>query len=131
MTSYTIKNIKQEVEDAAPKFGLAPDMEARFARRDLEAEKIGLSYEHLAPNVRVAFGHKHEDQEGIYVVVEGSGRVKLDEEIRDVSCWDAVRVAKDTIRNFEAGPDGLTLIAVGGPAKGENDAEMIQNWWSD
>jgi len=131
MSDFTIKNLKGDVDDMAPQFGLAPDVEARFAREPLESTKLGLSYQRLAPNVRYAFGHKHAEQEEVYVVVEGSGRVKLDDEVRDVAQWDAVRVGSDTIRCFEAGPNGLALIAVGAPFEGANDAEMIPNWWSD
>ena len=131
MSDFTIKNLKGDVDDMAPQFGLAPDVEARFARENLECGKLGLSYQRLAPNVRYSFGHKHAKQEEVYVVVEGSGRVKLDDEVRDVRQWDAVRVGSETIRCFEAGEDGLALIAVGAPFEGKNDAEMIPNWWSD
>ena len=131
MTNFTIKNLKSDIEDSAPKFGLSPELEAHFAREDIGAENLGLSYQRLAPNVRGSFGHKHAKQEEVYVIVEGGGRVKLDDEVRDVKQWDAVRVASDTVRCFEAGPDGLALVAVGAPFEGENDAEMIQGWWSD
>jgi mannose-6-phosphate isomerase-like protein (cupin superfamily) len=131
MSDFTIKNLQGDIEDSAPKFGMAPDLEAHFAREDIGAEHLGLSYQRLAPNVRGPFGHKHREQEEVYVVVDGGGRVKLDDEIRDVRQWDAVRVASGTIRCFEAGPDGLALIAVGAPFEGENDAEVIQDWWSD
>src|SRR5215213_8670149 len=126
--SYTIKNIR-EIEDAAPRFGMAPDMEARFGRRELESERVGVSYERLAPGVRAPFGHRHSEQEEVYVVLGGSGRVKLDDEVVDVKKWDAVRVAPETMRNFEAGPDGLELLAVGAPATSEPDVEMVQGWW--
>ncbi|HEY3184201.1 MAG TPA: hypothetical protein VGJ77_15275 [Gaiellaceae bacterium] len=130
MSEYTIKNLK-EVEDAAPNFGLSPNLEARFARKALECEQTGLAYERLAPNVRTGFGHKHENQEEIYVVVGGGGRVKIEDDIRDVSRWDAIRVGPGTMREFEAGPDGIELIAFGAPAIGENDAELVPGWWSD
>jgi mannose-6-phosphate isomerase-like protein (cupin superfamily) len=79
----------------------------------------------------VPFGHKHAEQEEVYVVVGGSGRVKLDDEVRDVREWDAVRVGPDTVRDFEAGPNGLALVAVGAPFQGANDVEMIPGWWSE
>jgi mannose-6-phosphate isomerase-like protein (cupin superfamily) len=131
MNAYTVKNLK-EVEDAAPKFGLSPDLEARFARGDLEGDTTGLSYQRVAPNFRIPFGHKHEDQEEVYVLVSGSGRMKLDEEVVDLRQWDAVRVSSETMRDFEAGPEGAELLAFGAPASGQpNDAEMTQGWWSD
>jgi mannose-6-phosphate isomerase-like protein (cupin superfamily) len=130
MPDYTIKNLK-EVEDAAPSFGHSPQLEARFARKALECEQTGLAYERLAPNVRTGFGHKHENQEEIYVVVGGNGRIKIEDDIRDVSEWDAIRVGRNTMREFEAGPDGLELIAFGAPTTGEDDSELVPGWWSD
>jgi mannose-6-phosphate isomerase-like protein (cupin superfamily) len=128
---YTIRNLKQ-VEDAAPKFGMSPGIEARFARGDLELEQTGISYQRLAPNFRVPFGHKHADQEEIYVVLSGGGRLKLEDEIVDVGQWDAIRIAAGTMRGVEAGDDGLELLAFGGPTGGRpNDAEMQPGWWSD
>jgi mannose-6-phosphate isomerase-like protein (cupin superfamily) len=128
--AYTIKNLK-EVEDAAPRFGFAPDLEARFATDPLGLEHSGLSYQRLAPNFRVPFAHTHPQQEEIYLLVSGSGRLKLDDEIVELKQWDAVRIAKGTMRNLEAGPDGAELIAFGAPRKGANDAEMTPGWWAD
>ena len=131
MGDYTIKNLRDDVDDSAPQFGLAPDLEARFARDPLDCEKLGLSYQRLAPNTRGAFGHRHNEQEEVYVVVDGGGRIKLEDEIRDLRQWDAVRVAPSVTRAFEAGEDGLTLIAFGAPKTAGQDAELIQGWWSD
>jgi mannose-6-phosphate isomerase-like protein (cupin superfamily) len=130
MNDYTIKNLKGDVEDMAPQYGLS-EIEARFARDVLDCRNFGLSYQRLEPNARNAFGHRHREQEQVYVILEGGGRVKLDEDIRDVERWDAVRVGTDTIRCFEAGPDGLTLIAFGAPKTEGQDAELIPGWWSD
>lgn len=130
VAGYTIKNLK-EVEDQAPKFGFSPGLEARFARDPLDCEHSGLSYQQLAPNFRVPFGHKHKQQEELYVIVSGSGRVKLDDEVVELKPWDAVRVASGTMRNFEAGPEGLGLIAFGAPGTGPGDAEITPAWWSD
>jgi len=129
MADYTLKNLK-EVEDSATKFGLSPDLEARFAR-ELDLENSGVSYQRLAPGYRAPFGHKHGTQEELYVILSGGGRVKLDDEIVDVRQWDAVRVPKDTMRNFEAGPEGLELLAFGAPGTGLQDAEQTPNWWTD
>src|SRR2546421_6275236 len=102
MPGHTVQNLK-EVEDQAPNFGLSPDLEARMARVPLELENFGLSYQRLAPNFRVPFGHTHNVQEEAYIVVNGSVRMKLGEEIRELEQWDVVRVPKDTMRSFEAG----------------------------
>jgi mannose-6-phosphate isomerase-like protein (cupin superfamily) len=131
VSDYTIKNVKEDVDDSAPRFGLAPGLEARFARDALDCQKFGFSYQRLSPNFRIAFGHHHKEQEEVYVIVDGSGRVKLNDEVHDVRRWDAVRVGKDTVRCFEAGPEGLAFLAFGAPKTESQDAEMIPNWWTD
>jgi hypothetical protein len=128
MADYTLLNLK-DVEDSAVKFGLSPDLEARFARQ-LGLVNSGLSYQRLAPGYRGTFGHKHREQEEVYVILSGGGRIKLDDEIVDVRSLDALRVPKETIRNFEAGPEGLELIAFGAPNTGPQDAETIPGWWT-
>jgi hypothetical protein len=129
MSDFTLKNLK-EVENAAPKFGIE-GLEARFASRDLDCRITGMAYERYEPNARTPFGHKHAEQEEIYVVVGGSGRIKLDDEIVELKQWDAVRVAGDIVRAFDAGPDGLELLAFGAPRREENDAELLHGWWGD
>jgi mannose-6-phosphate isomerase-like protein (cupin superfamily) len=125
---YTIQNLK-EVDDAAPAFGMSPDVEARFARKPLESKKVALSYQRLQPNVRMPFGHTHAGQEEIYVVLGGSARAKLDDEVVELRQWDALRVDPETMRAIEAGPDGVEFLAFGGPIGEANDAEMVQGWW--
>ena len=124
---YAMKNIK-DLEDMAVKFDMSPQVEARFGRKALDAEKGGFSYQHLEPNFRQPFGHYHEAQEETYIVVEGSGRLKLDDEVVEIKQWDAIRVAPKTKRAFESGPDGLTFLAFGAGESG--DAEMIQDFWA-
>lgn len=130
MAGYTIQNLK-EVEDQARSFGLSPNLESRMARVPLELEQLGISYQRLAPGYRLPFGHTHNVQEEVYVVVNGSARVKLDDEIVEVKQWDAVRVPKETMRSFEAGPDGVDLIVVGAPNTGPGDANVADAWWND
>jgi mannose-6-phosphate isomerase-like protein (cupin superfamily) len=129
MSEYTHLNLK-DVEDQAPKFGLSPDMEFRMARVPLEMENAGVSYLRVGPNFRIPFGHTHKNQEEVYLVVSGGGRIKLGDDVRDLKQWDAVRVHKDTMRGFEAGPDGVELIAIGAPNTGPGDALTEQGWWS-
>ena len=131
MAHYTKLNLKEDVEDQAQNFGLAPHIEARMARVALELEESGLSYQRLEPNFRVAFGHRHKRQEEVYVVVSGSAKMKLEEEVVQLNQWDAVRVPSNTTRSIEAGPDGVEIIAVGAPNTGPGDADMEQGWWSD
>ncbi len=131
MADYTKLNIKDDVDDQAPNFGLSPDLEMRMARDPLGMENAGVSYQRLAPNFRVPFGHKHKQQEEVYIVIGGSGRAKVEDEIVELSQWDAIRVHKDTMRGFEGGPDGMELIAIGAPNTGPGDGEVHQGWWSD
>jgi len=131
MADYTHVNLKEDVEDQAPNFGLAPNLEARMARVPLELEEFGVSYQRIAPNFRVPFGHKHKNQEELYVVVGGGGRAKLEDEVVELKQWDAVRVPKDTMRGFEAGPEGMEVIAIGAPNTGPGDADMATDWWTD
>jgi len=126
MDSYSIKNLK-DVEDMAPRFGLAPALEARFARDDLGCRQTGISYQRLAPNTDGEFGHTHHQDEEIYVILSGSGRVKLGEEMVNVSSLDAIRVAPGTLRAFAAGPEGLELLAFG--THRDDDASMQQVEW--
>src|SRR3954471_20715837 len=112
MTDYTIKNLK-DLDDLAA--GRAGGVEARMARSPLEAEQVGVSYFRYDAATRAPYGHHHKVQEEVYVVTAGSGRIKLDDEILDVKQWDVIRVAPAVVRGFEGGPDGLELIAVGGP----------------
>jgi mannose-6-phosphate isomerase-like protein (cupin superfamily) len=130
MAVYTIKNLK-EVEDQAPNFGIGPELEARMARVPLELEEFGISYQRLAPGFRVPWGHTHNVQEELYIVVSGSMRAKLDDEVVELKQWDALRVPKETMRSFESGPEGVEVIAVGAPNTGPGDANVQQGWWSD
>jgi mannose-6-phosphate isomerase-like protein (cupin superfamily) len=130
MAGYTIQNLKA-VEDQAPKFGLSPHMEMRMARVPLELEHSGVSYQRLAPNFRLPFGHKHKTQEEVYVVVNGSLRAKVENDVVELNQWDALRVHKDTTRSFEGGPEGAEFLAIGAPNTGPGDADTVQGWWSD
>jgi mannose-6-phosphate isomerase-like protein (cupin superfamily) len=129
MAGYTVKNL-HDIEDMAPKFGME-GMEARFAREDLGLTKSGVSLQSLAPDATQPFGHHHDKQEELYIIVAGSGRVKLDDEIVELKPWDAVRVEHDVTRAFSAGSDGLEFIAFGAPAvaKPGEEAKMEQGWW--
>ncbi|MGH2973059.1 MAG: cupin domain-containing protein [Gaiellaceae bacterium] len=126
---FTVRNLKEDVDDAAQSFGLSPDLEARFARQPLESKKVAVSYQRLKPNVRIPFGHKHAAQEEIYVVLSGSATSKLDDETVELKQWDALRVDPETMRGIEAGADGVEFLAVGGPVGDKNDAELVNDWW--
>ena len=128
MSDFTIKNLR-DVEDSAVKFGFSETQEARFPRADLDAETIGLAFHIVKPGRRQAFAHRHEEAEEIYVILGGSGRIKLDDEIVDVSELDAIRVAPRVARAFEAGHDGLRLLAFG--PRHERDGEILQDdFWA-
>lgn len=126
--SYTRKNLI-EVEDSAPKFGYEGIQQARFATKDLDAEQTGISHHRVAAGKRQAFGHRHDRAEEVYVVLSGSGRLKLDDEVIDVGALDAIRVAPGVTRQFEAGSEGLEVLAFG--ARHDGDGEILPGWWSD
>lgn len=127
--SYTIKNLR-DVEDSAPKFGFGERQEAHFANEALEAQSTGCSYHVVKPGKRQGFAHRHDAAEEVYVVIGGSGRMNLDGEIVDLARLDAVRVAPPVARAFEAGPEGLELLAFG--PRHEGDGELIHdNVWGD
>jgi mannose-6-phosphate isomerase-like protein (cupin superfamily) len=125
---FTLKNL-DEVPDSAPDFGLGDVQEARFAAGALEAVDTGFMLQRLRPGVRPPMGHRHEAAEEVYVVLRGSGRAKLDDEIVDLAPLDALRVSPGVTRAFEAGDEGLDLLAFG--PRHEGDGELIQNWWKD
>ncbi len=122
---YTIKNLR-EVEDMAATQGFGEVQEARFANADLDAEQIGISLQKVKPGKRHAFAHRHKEAEEVYVVISGSGRVKLDDEVKEVGELDAIRVAPSVTRAFEAGDEGLELLAFSPRAKG--DAEIVEDF---
>lgn len=125
---YTIKNLR-EVEDVAAGHGLGEVQEARFAHGDLDAEQSGLSFQRVKPGKRHAFAHRHKKAEEIYVVLSGSGRVRLDDQVEEVGPLDAIRVGPAVTRAFEAGDEGLELLAFSPRAK--NDAEIVQDFTWD
>ena len=124
--TFTKKNLR-EVEDVAATQGFGENQEARFAGGDLDAEATGVSLQLVRPGKRHAFAHRHKEAEEIYVVLSGSGRAKLDDEIVEVGPMDAIRVAPPVTRAFEAGPDGLELLIFGPHQRG--DAEIVQDHW--
>jgi mannose-6-phosphate isomerase-like protein (cupin superfamily) len=126
--SYTIKNL-DETRDSAPEFGLGEVGEAHFPRQELGCETIGLAYHRLNPGRRQAFGHRHENAEEVYVVLEGGGRIRLDDEVREISRHDAIRVAPPVARAFEAGEEGLALVVFG--PRHEADGEVLQDFWKE
>jgi mannose-6-phosphate isomerase-like protein (cupin superfamily) len=126
MSDYTIVNLK-EIEDSVS--GRVPEIEGRFGRSHLDSEHLGISYWRYAPGYRAQTGHQHREQEEAYVVVGGSGRIKLGDDVRDLRQWDVVRVAPTTVRALEAGPDGLEIIAIGSDRPEGGDGEMVPVDW--
>jgi mannose-6-phosphate isomerase-like protein (cupin superfamily) len=124
---YAKKNLR-EVKDSAAEHGLSAIQEARFPARDLGAEQTGLNFLTVKPGQREAFAHRHRSAEEIYVVIDGSGRVKLDDTLIDLEPLDAVRVGPGVTRAFEAGPDGLRVLIFG--PRVEGDSELVQDFWA-
>jgi hypothetical protein len=109
----------------------APGVEGRFARSALGSRDLGISLWRYGPDYRSETGHRHGEQEEAYVVVGGSGRILLDGEVRELVQWDVVRVAPQVVRAFHAGPDGLELVAVGGPKPEEGDGSLAAVEWPE
>ncbi len=130
MSDFTHLNLL-DVEDLAPGHGLSAIGEARFAREALGCTASGLSHQRLLPGARQPFGHRHAREEEIYLVLSGSGRMRLDDEVIDVAALDAIRVAPAVMRAFAAGPDGLEVVAFGAPGLGGPDAQLAPGWWED
>jgi len=123
---YAKKNLR-DVTDSAAEHGLSESQEARFPARDLEAEQTGMNFLVVKPGKREAFAHRHKAAEEIYVVLAGSGKVKLDDELVDLAPMDAVRVSPGVTRAFEAGPDGLEVLIFGPHVQG--DGELVDGHW--
>jgi quercetin dioxygenase-like cupin family protein len=129
MAGYTIKNLRDDVKDQAPEFGLAPAVEARFARDDLDCEQVGISYQRLAPDARQPFAHKHAHREELYVVIAGNGTALLDGDVVELGQWDAIRMAPETLRTLAAGSEGLEFLAFG--PHGTDDVDSQPAVWPD
>ena len=130
---FTRVNLREDVPDVASNFSGPDELEFRHASKALGLAESGLTFQHLPPGYRFSIGHTHKRQEEVFVVVGGSGRMKLDDEVIDVGKWDAVRIPPGTWRGYEAGPDGLDLLISGAPHLGENprdDVEGARDWWT-
>lgn len=131
MSAWTKQNLG-DVDDMAPKHGMGEVLEGRFANGALALEQTGISHQHLKPGKRMPFGHTHSVQEEIYVVLSGSGEMKIGDELVPLGTrLDAVRVAPNAWRGVQAGPDGLELLAFGAPVSGQSDADMDPGWWPE
>ncbi|HEY5662205.1 MAG TPA: cupin domain-containing protein [Gaiellaceae bacterium] len=131
---FTLLNIKEDLEDIGAVFDGHPDLEFRAATKPLELAQSALSYQRVPPGYRFPYGHTHETQEEVYVVVGGSGRMKLDDAFVELEQWDAIRVPPGTWRGYEAGPEGLEILVVGAPNLGEDprgDVDGRRGWWGD
>jgi mannose-6-phosphate isomerase-like protein (cupin superfamily) len=126
MPNFTIKNL-MDVEDSAAARG--PGVEARFGRKHLDSEHLGVSYFKYGPSHRSNMGHRHREQEEAYVVIGGSGRAKLDDEVVELRRWDVIRVAPEVVRAFEGGPEGLEFIAIGADRPEGGDGERVDDFW--
>jgi mannose-6-phosphate isomerase-like protein (cupin superfamily) len=131
---FTLTNIKSDLEDLGSNFDGAADLEFRSATPALALEQSALSYQWVPPGYRFPYGHTHRTQEEVYVVVRGSGRMKVDDEIVELKKWDAVRVPPGVWRGYEAGPEGLEILVIGAPNLGDvprDDVEGERDWWAD
>ena len=129
---FTLSNLRDDTEDLGSNFDGPPDLEFRAATKLLGLEHSGLTLQRIPPDYRFPYGHTHETQEEVYVVVGGGGRMAIDDEVVDLRKWDAVRVPPGSWRGYEAGPEGLELLIIGAPNLGDNprgDVEGTRDWW--
>ncbi len=124
MSRYAVKNLK-EIDDLSQEEG----REVRFSRKYLDSRQLGVTYQRFGPGYTATDGHSHREQEEAYVVLEGSGAIKLDDKRLELKQWDVVRVAPEVVRGFDAGPDGLVLLAVGGEKPEGGDGVMAEGRW--
>jgi mannose-6-phosphate isomerase-like protein (cupin superfamily) len=127
--SYTLINLRSDVEDMAPRFQMGEGIEAHFARKPLGLEKSGISYFKLGPDYKLPFGHTHSEQEEIYLVVSGKARLKLDDEEVELGPLDAVRIPPGVMRGMAAGPEGAEIVAFGAPNNENGDLEMVPGFY--
>jgi len=130
MSDYTKLNLRDEVEDMAVG-RMPPGIEAHFAKQALDCEKSGVTYYKLGPNFHPPFGHRHAEQEEIYVLIAGSATVKVEDDEVELHTLDAIRLAPDATRALKAGPEGCELIAFGAPKPDGQDVEMLPGWWPE
>jgi mannose-6-phosphate isomerase-like protein (cupin superfamily) len=131
---FTHTNIKDDLEDIGGVFAGAPGLEFRAATKALALEQSALSYQYVPPGHRFPYGHSHKTQEEVYVILRGSGRMKVDDEIIELKAWDAVRVPPGMWRGYEAGSEGLEILVIGAPNLGEDPREDVdgqRDWWVD
>lgn len=124
MARFAVTNL-MEIDDLFE----GPEIEARFARKQLDSEQLGISHFRYAPGFTARDGHHHKLQEEAYVVLSGSGRIRLDDEVVELKRWDVVRVSPEVVRGFEAGPEGLELLAVGGEKPAGGDGVRDADRW--
>ncbi|HEY4778855.1 MAG TPA: cupin domain-containing protein [Solirubrobacterales bacterium] len=124
MSDFAVKNL-METDDLSPR----SEVEARFSRKYIDSEHLGISHFRYAPGFSAVDGHRHQVQEEAYVVLAGSGRIRLDDEVVELRRWDVVRVAPSVVRGFEAGPEGLELLAVGSDKPEGGDGELVSDRW--
>jgi uncharacterized cupin superfamily protein len=133
MPDYTKKNLSSDVRNSAPDFNLPEGFEAHFAGESLGLSDAGMAYERAAAGQRQPFGHAHSEQEEVYVVIEGSGRIKLDDEVIELERLDAIRIGTGVMRCVEAGPDGIGILCFGAPpiANPAEEATFDPAFWGD
>jgi quercetin dioxygenase-like cupin family protein len=125
MSGWAKRNLA-EIDDVSPE---GAGMQWRFARAALGSTDLGVSRFTFEPGTRMPWGHRHRTQEEAYVVIGGSGWIKLDDERVELAPWDVVRVSREVARGLEAGPDGLDVLCIGGPGEARGDGIRIDDFW--
>lgn len=125
MSDYAVKNLL-EIDNLSG----SEEFQIRFSRKYIDSEELGVSLLRVAPDFKATDGHHHKEQEEAYVVIGGSGRIRLDDEVVELKQFDVVRVAPQVVRAFEGGPEGLEVIAVGGQKPEGGDGVRDLGRWA-
>ena len=128
MSDYTVVAF----EDADDVMGDYPG-EMRFLKGPLGTEEVAVTYRRMPPDTggKGSYGHRHKQQEEVYVVLAGELEFKLGDDIVTVGAHHAVRVPRETFRSVHnsSGSDAELLIVSTRLANDEPDHEMTEDFW--
>jgi uncharacterized cupin superfamily protein len=118
---------------AEARFGLPEsEFELRILRGVLGCEHVGVSYLRFGPGWRLTVGHRHPGGgEEVYVLVEGSARIKIEEQILHMHAPSAVRVRGDQFRAIRADSDMTAVLVAAGTIDDPSATEFAPNFWRE
>lgn len=119
------------MEDGTATTKLDPDTEERFLplRRRLGVSSFGLNQMVLQPGQRSRI-HRHQHQEEVYIVLEGTLTLLVEDSPTELAQGELIRVAPQVRRQLvNLGPGRLVLLALGGAGEHQGrDGEAFPSW---